>query len=225
MILALTLGVSALNTLAQEDDNAPRRRGDARAGSARHFDDEDRVERPQARAQRDDEARSERPRARVQRDDGDRVDRRDPAPARRQMREEAPARRGMGYGGPPREGDGRRQGPAVCPYCKRSLGDGAFQGRLGRGQGFGPRAFRETGRPPAARDGVGPMGRGQGGPGFGRGARGPAFDDDRRAPAPPRDGTGPQRRGWAGPESRVERDAGSEGRGPARGPMPEPNDR
>jgi len=201
MTLALTLSLSALNTLAKEDNDRPRRSTDTpRGGELMKQGEGRRLQRPL-------------------RNDADRERPEDIRPMQRPWRGQAgpwqrfaPRGPGFGAGGrgqefvPPSAGrGGPQQSDGVCPRCGRPGGPLGPQGRPGedpglgrggRGPGFGPPAFA---------------------PGRGLQGRGPAFGP------PPWAGRGP-----GGPEGRFERRGPGprfEGRGPANRPPMEDDDR
>lgn len=208
LIAALTLGVSAFNTLAQEDPAPPRAKEGERI-------------RPEHRDKRDRGLEPARPERNQQPDRNQRIERRN-----RQM---APD---LGPGqGPQARRDfrgprlvARRQGPGpdvnVCPYCHRPLPPLAPPGR-----GMGPRGFQGGPRGPLAppawqwRQGFqrGPAWDGRqdfgGGPawqapGLRRWQGPPAHEDDfpPRPPAGERFGQGRREPGFAPPGPPTDRD-------------------
>jgi hypothetical protein len=232
MTLALTLGLSALNTLAQENNDRPRPSSDTPRGGERMMERAGpRMQRPPAK-----EADRERPaeaRPMPRRWGGPGLGPPGAARGRAQGRENTtPMRRGVG----PQERFGQG-GPGFQPE-----GPGPGFGARGRGRGFGPpmmgrRGFQQhDGVCPFCGRSMGPLGpqsrSGRGGPGFGPGGRGPGFGppqlDNRGTPPSPRGGFGPMRRGPGSPESRVERGGPGpqpEGRGPTNRPPMEHDNR
>jgi hypothetical protein len=214
MTLALTLGLSALNTIAQEDKDRPRRPSDTPRGGELLTEREGRrLQRlPTEDAQR---GPSSEARAMQRRQGGPGLGPRGMDRGRSQGSEDvAPMRRGVGpqerlrQGNPgfrpqgPRPGFGPRRGgfgppmmggrgfqnsDGVCPMCGRPYGPLGQQGHLrGGGPGFGA-GDRNPGFGPRA---LGPGSRPQGrGPGFGPppwARRGEPRSEMRSAPRGPR---------------------------------------
>ena len=139
MLLALALGMSALNTMAQEDDR-PLKRGESPASQ-----DEPRMDRPARRAER----------LHAQRDDAERPGSRDAVPERPALRhhaaqadrEEDAAQRETKVGPQHPRGERGLAQAEVCPRCGQPLDSTTPPGH-------GPRAVRND--EPKSRDGSAP---------------------------------------------------------------------
>ena len=237
-LLALTVGLSALNSMAQSegDEARPSERPVPRREGERRIERGDRNTEP-ARAPREEAAPARRPNRPADRG----VD----APTARSPRfgrgpgQFQPPGRGQGLG-PIAGGPRRFQRDAdVCPRCGRPFGP------MGQAQRFG-QGFRRDGQGPAwgpppwaGRGGPqrdvrsGPQGQRFGGPALGWGQQRRMQQDDIRPPLNrgPGAGMGPMRRGFGGPgrdDAQLERGGPGPrpgGRGPARRPAPEADDR